>query len=107
VPVESQASIDAFADGLWLEAGLARLTLEAYRRDLSMYARWLSGTQGGLALDATAENHLSSYFSLLHSQTKASTANRRLTVFKRTRRWAQAREAGEGVWGEGMLMQPL
>ncbi len=88
VPAASQASIDAFADGMWLEAGLARLTLEAYRRDLSVYARWLSGSQGGLALDATAEHHLSSYFSLRHGQTMATTANRRLTVFKRYFRWA-------------------
>ena len=88
VPAASQASIDAFADGLWLEAGLGRLTLEAYRRDLTVYARWLSGTQGGLALDDTAEHHLSSYFLLRHGQTKATTANRRLTVFKRYFRWA-------------------
>jgi len=88
VPPASQAAIDAFVDGLWLEAGLARLTLEAYRRDLTVYARWLAGTEPGLAIDATAERHLSSYFALRHGQTKATTANRRLTVFKRYFRWA-------------------
>jgi integrase/recombinase XerD len=34
--------IDRFIDSLWMEAGLARLTLEAYRRDLELYARWLA-----------------------------------------------------------------
>lgn len=88
VPLASQAAIDGFVDGLWLEAGLARLTLEAYRRDLTVYARWLASTETGPALDATAEHHLASYFSLRHTQTKATTANRRLTVFKRYFRWA-------------------
>ena len=34
----SQASIDRFIDALWLEDGLAPLTLAAYRRDLGLYA---------------------------------------------------------------------
>ena len=37
----SDASIDAFVDALWLEEGLSRNTLAAYRRDLALYARWL------------------------------------------------------------------
>jgi integrase/recombinase XerD len=82
----SQSSIDAFADALWLEEGLSPNTLSAYRRDLSLFADWL-GTQA-LSLNDTAENHLSRYFSLKHAATKATTANRRLTVFKRYFRWA-------------------
>ncbi|QDL38219.1 site-specific tyrosine recombinase XerD [Rhodoferax sediminis] len=82
----SQSSIDAFADALWLEEGLSPNTLSAYRRDLSLFADWL-GTQA-LSLNDTAENHLSQYFSLKHAATKATTANRRLTVFKRYFRWA-------------------
>ncbi len=87
-PPASQAAIDTFVDGLWLEAGLARLTLEAYRRDLAVYARWLAGAEAGLALDATAEHHLSAYIAQRHGLTTATTANRRLTVFKRYFRWA-------------------
>ena len=30
--------IDEFCDALWLEDGLAKNTLEAYRRDLSQFA---------------------------------------------------------------------
>jgi integrase/recombinase XerD len=42
----------------------------------------------GLALEATQEHHLQSYFAERHGQTKATSANRRLTVFKRFFRWA-------------------
>jgi integrase/recombinase XerD len=85
----SQSSIDTFIDALWLEDGLSKNTLEAYRRDLSLYADWL-GTQeqGGRSIDDTGEDDLVSYFSDKHASTKATSANRRLTVFKRYFRWA-------------------
>lgn len=82
----SQASIDSFIDALWLEEGLSRNTLAAYRRDLSLYAAWLHGQ--GRAIDSTGESDLNGYFAARHSQSKATTANRRLTVFKRYFRWA-------------------
>lgn len=86
---QSQSSIDAFIDALWLEDGLSKNTLEAYRRDLSLFAAWLGAAkQGARALDATAETDLNSYFSARHAATKATSANRRLTVFKRYFRWA-------------------
>ena len=80
------ASIDAFVDALWLEEGLSRNTLTAYRRDLTLYARWLQGR--GRSLLQTAETDLNAYFSARHTETRATTANRRLTVFKRYFRWA-------------------
>ena len=82
----SEARIDAFIDALWLEEGLSRNTLAAYRRDLSLYAHWLEGQ--GRALDSTCEADLNGYFAARHSASKATTANRRLTVFKRYFRWA-------------------
>jgi integrase/recombinase XerD len=86
---QSQSSIDAFIDALWLEDGLSKNTLEAYRRDLTLYAAWLAAKeQGGRPLDATCESDLASYFSVKHASTKATSANRRLTVFKRYFRWA-------------------
>ena len=85
----SQSSIDSFIDALWLEDGLSKNTLAAYRRDLSLYATWLgAAAQSGRQLDSTVESDLNAYFSLKHSTTKATTANRRLTVFKRYFRWA-------------------
>ena len=86
---ESQSSIDGFIDALWLEDGLSKNTLAAYRRDLSLYAVWLAAReQGARKLDETVENDLNRYFSARHAATKATSANRRLTVFKRYFRWA-------------------
>ena len=83
---QGDASIDAFTDALWLEEGLSKNTLSAYRRDLVLYATWLTGRERALA--DTLESDLNAYFAARHSVTKATTANRRLTVFKRYFRWA-------------------
>jgi len=83
----NQAAIDRFVDAVWLEDGLSANTLAAYRRDLNALAQWLE--QGaGIALDAVQEAHLQAYFAARHSLSKATSANRRLTVFKRYYRWA-------------------
>ena len=76
--------IDAFADALWLEQGLSPNTLQAYRRDLLQLHTFLNGE----ALIACTELQLQQFFAARHEATKASTANRRLTVFKRFFRWA-------------------
>ncbi|MEY2952454.1 MAG: site-specific tyrosine recombinase XerD [Pseudomonadota bacterium] len=81
------ASIDSFVDGLWLEEGLAKNTLEAYRRDLALFARWLQQHRDGVLVQAT-EADINAYFSARHTATRATTANRRLTVLKRYYRWA-------------------
>ena len=65
---------------------MSRNTLDAYRRDLCLLAAWLD--QRGLSLTGASESDLSAYFSARHAATKATTANRRLTVFKRFFRWA-------------------
>jgi integrase/recombinase XerD len=83
----SAAAIDAFIDALWLEEGLSKNTLAAYRRDLTLYGAWLA-RQGGRAIASTSEADLNAYFAERHAASKATTANRRLTVFKRYFRWA-------------------
>ena len=85
--VDSAGAIDRFIDALWIEDGLAALTLAAYRRDLALYADWLRA-ESGKALDASSEIDLMAYMSARHAATRATTANRRLTVFKRYFRWA-------------------
>ena len=41
----SLTAIDTFVDALWLEDGLARNTLAAYRRDLTLYGTgWLASS---------------------------------------------------------------
>ena len=84
----SQTSIDAFIDTLWLEDGLSRNTLAAYRRDLQLCAQWLAVQPQSLALDDCSEVHLQGYFSARHESTRATSANRRLTVLRRYFHWA-------------------
>ncbi len=84
--MSADASIDVFIDALWLEEGLSKNTLAAYRRDLTLYASWLAGWHRGLT--ETRESDLNSYFAARHEASRATTANRRLTVFKRYFRWA-------------------
>ncbi|MBS0450833.1 MAG: site-specific tyrosine recombinase XerD [Proteobacteria bacterium] len=86
-PATAFPEIDEFVDALWLEFGLAKNTLEAYRRDLSLLAQWLRERRG--TLDGARENDLQAYMGARLSQKgKATSANRRLTVFKRYYRWA-------------------
>ena len=82
----SEAVASAFVDALWLEEGLSRNTLDAYRRDLTLFGHWLAGR--GTSLLQASESDISTYFAERHAQTRATTANRRLTVFKRFFRWA-------------------
>lgn len=92
----SQAAAERFTDALWLQEGLAQNTLDAYRRDLLQLARWLSDTgpqgvragAGPLALDDVGEAELRAFLAFELGTTRTSTANRRLTVFKRYFRWA-------------------
>jgi len=79
--------VQRFIDALWIEDGLAALTLAAYRRDLAHFAHWLHGA-AGRALPEARESDLLAYMAERHGQTRATTANRRLTVFKRFFRWA-------------------
>jgi len=77
--------IGAFIDALWLEEGLSANTLSAYRRDLTLFDDWLCA-QGQSVLLAS-ESHIQAYFAARHAETRATTANRRLTVLKRFYRW--------------------
>ena len=87
LPPASRALIARFADALWVEDGLAALTLDAYRRDLTLYAHWLHDSTGR-AIDRSTEPDLLAYINHRHAGSATSTANRRLSVFKRFFRWA-------------------
>jgi len=58
---ENAALLDEFCDAVWLEDGLAKNTLEAYRRDLSLFAGWLE-RQGRATLLGATEADLAGYF---------------------------------------------
>jgi integrase/recombinase XerD len=63
---KNAALLDEFCDTVWLEDGLAKTTLESYRRDLRQYAVWLE-QQGCESLLAAKEAELSAYFGARYS----------------------------------------
>lgn len=80
---DNAALIDAFCDALWLEDGLSKNSLDAYRRDMRAFAQWLDVTQAGKSLLAVTRADVDGYFAARHDDTKATTSNRRLSVLKR------------------------
>ena len=83
---EQPPLVDAFIEALWLEDGLSPNTLAAYRRDMQGFSQWLEAQD--LHLDNAGENDVQAYFADRFDQTRASTANRRLTVLRRFYQWA-------------------
>ena len=77
-----QAIVDEFCDMLWLEDGLSKNTLEAYKRDLLLFADWLHTAQSKSLYETTGTD-LNAYFAFRHASSKASSSNRRLAVLKR------------------------
>lgn len=76
--------IDDFCDSLWLEQGLAKNSLDAYRRDLRLFSRWLEVKRPERASLFAVEAHdLDAYFADRHAESKPSSSNRRLSVLKR------------------------
>jgi integrase/recombinase XerD len=78
------ALLDAFCDALWLEDGLARNTIAAYRRDLAQLAAWLARRR--VELTAAGEADLHAYFAARHqggAQHRASSDARLLSSLKR------------------------
>ena len=67
---ESDAALlDEFCDHLWLEDGLSKNTLEAYRRDLTLFGDWLARARARTLLD-TREEDLSAYFAFRYIQAR-------------------------------------
>jgi integrase/recombinase XerD len=76
--------LDRFSDGLWLEDGLARNTLDSYRRDLKQFAAWLDDAQGKALVDAAAsdlQRHLAWQVEAKHA--KPRTTSRLVSALKR------------------------
>lgn len=48
--------LDRFCDGLWLADGLAKNTLESYRRDVAGFAAWLEAARKRSLLEASPED---------------------------------------------------
>jgi integrase/recombinase XerD len=80
----NQAAVDDFCDTLWLEDGLAKNSLDAYRRDMQLFAAWLEAECGpSRTLYSVQADDLNAYYAARHASSKATSANRRLAVLKR------------------------
>jgi integrase/recombinase XerD len=69
-------AIARFLDGAWAEAGLARATLDSYRRDLEGLARWLVARE--VALEQASRVDLFAYLSARAGLGYAARSNARL-----------------------------
>ena len=79
--IVSMEAIDLFCDTCWLEDGLSKNSLSAYRRDLLLFARWLNDETSKTIYEANSVDVMG-YIAHRRGD-KATTANRRLTVLKR------------------------
>ena len=82
---ESDARLlDRFSDGLWLSDGLARNTLDSYRRDLTQFALWLREAHGKALLEAATpdlQRHLA--WQVETRKSKPRTTSRLVSSLKR------------------------
>lgn len=76
-----QALLDEFVDQLWLEDGLARNTLESYRRDLAQLGEWLE-KRGILLLQANIKD-LQDYLAVRAPATKPRSIARLIASLRR------------------------
>jgi integrase/recombinase XerD len=81
------ASIAEFLDVLWLEDGLSKNTLGAYRNDLAGFDVWLKEREGRRISEARTGD-IEAWFAAVHGDTRPTTANRRLSALRRYFQWA-------------------
>lgn len=79
--------VDEFCDAVWLEDGLAKNTLEAYRRDLSQLGAWLARQHGKDLAQATHIDLLGYLAYRVKGRAKARTTGRQLSSLKRFYRY--------------------
>ena len=83
----SDVLIDRFCDHLWLEDGLANLTLAAYRRDLKTFSSWLE-KERARGLDAAVAGDLEAYLAWRFARrTQPRSAARYTSALKRFYRY--------------------
>lgn len=79
IHADDERTIESFVDGIWMERGLARNTLAAYKRDLEHLARFLSGRNE--TLTGVSRASLMEY--LAQHEGEASSVARRLSTIRR------------------------
>ena len=83
--------VEAFCDALWLEAGLSPATRLAYRRDLRALSLFLEASGCSRGLSQAGAEDLLGYIASRHKDSKASSANRRLSCMRRYYAWLMQR----------------
>ena len=82
--------LDEFCDTAWLEDGLSKNTLEAYRRDLRLFSEWLA-SERRVSLASASEGDVTAYLAHRYRSAegiKASSQARLLSSLKRFFRFA-------------------
>lgn len=80
-----QEILDTFIDQLWLEEGLARNTLESYRRDLAQLADWLEKRK--VSLLAASRADLEGYLAFKSPRSKPRSIGRLIASLRRFYRY--------------------
>ena len=86
LPAETLREIEQFTDALWMERGLSRNTLTAYRNDLAGLAGWLL-KQGKTLLTAQRQDLLGYLSDRVHAGAKPRTTARMLSSMRRFYRY--------------------
>jgi integrase/recombinase XerD len=91
-------ALERFCDSLWLEEGLARNTLDSYRRDLILLAGWLASQYGAVSPYEVSELQLQGWLAYLFRERKFSStsAARALSSVRRFYRFAVRTEEMSG-----------
>jgi integrase/recombinase XerD len=79
----ASATLDRFADSLWLNDGLSRNTIESYRRDVTQLARWLEENRSTLLAANPADLHRHLAWQVESKKAKPRTTSRLVSSLKR------------------------
>ncbi len=84
VSLANQDSIDLFVDAMWLESGLSKNTLSAYRSDLNRFAKFLLNKD----LNQVSQADVQGFLAVMMAEgTKASSSARVLSTLRRYYRY--------------------
>jgi integrase/recombinase XerD len=90
IAADDAARIDAFCDQLWLQDGLAKASLEAYRSDLAAWSTWQR--QRGRSLLAARREDVEAWLAeQFHARARPTSIGRRLSALRRFYRAAAER----------------
>ncbi len=95
-------ALERFCDCLWLEEGLARNTLDSYRRDLILLANWLASRYGAVSPYAVSELQLQGWLAYLFQERKFSSTSA-ARALSSVRRFYQFAVRTEGMSGDPSL----